>query len=201
MRLPWRYAPQSVVLNLYILYAHCGAKGRLPEPFRGRSDAAALVRAQELLAGGDISLVEVHSADRHLFSVSASGLCDLLAHREAVSAKQSLKILIVENNELAEGLLARRLNMRNQPTITAASITEAISAFGNEAPDFMIVDVASSPSQCQSVVQGLKARWGEKTRAFVLTPGCDEPRCAGCDRLMIKPVAIDALMEAMRAES
>jgi hypothetical protein len=178
MRLPWRYAPQCVVLNLYTLYAHCGAKGRLPEPFRGRSDAAALVRAQELLAGGDISLVEVHSADRHLFSVSASGLCDLLAHREAVSAKQSLKI-----------------------PITAASITEAISAFGNEAPDFMIVDVASSPSQCQSVVQGLKARWGEKTRAFVLTPGCDEPRCAGCDRLMIKPVAIDALMEAMRAES
>ncbi|MGD9964903.1 MAG: response regulator [Hyphomonadaceae bacterium] len=112
-----------------------------------------------------------------------------------------MKILVVENDDLARGLIARRLSSQGCQTVIAASIAEATDAFPNHAPDLVIVDASASPMRCQPIVESLNARWGENTRFVVLTPACEnESRCAGCDHQLIKPVATEILLRAMVAK-
>jgi CheY-like chemotaxis protein len=113
----------------------------------------------------------------------------------------SLKILLVEDNELNRDMLSRRLLRANYTVLTAADGEEALRVIREQRPDVVLLDmnlpVKDGWTTCQEVREDPSI---ENTRIIALTAhamGEDKARAmaAGCNDYATKPVDFPELLE------
>ena len=113
----------------------------------------------------------------------------------------SLKILLVEDNELNRDMLSRRLLRANYTVLTAGDGEEALRVIREQHPDVVLLDmnlpVKDGWSTCQEVREDPSI---ENTRIIALTAhamGEDKARAmaAGCNDYATKPVDFPELLE------
>lgn len=113
----------------------------------------------------------------------------------------SLKILLVEDNELNRDMLSRRLLRANYTVLTAGDGEEALRVIREQRPDVVLLDmnlpVKDGWTTCQEVREDPSI---ENTRIIALTAhamGEDKARAmaAGCNDYATKPVDFPELLE------
>ena len=113
----------------------------------------------------------------------------------------SLKILLVEDNELNRDMLSRRLLRANYTVLTAADGVEALRVIREQHPDVVLLDmnlpVKDGWTTCREVREDPRIA---NTRIIALTAhamGEDKARAlaAGCNDYATKPVDFPELLE------
>ena len=113
----------------------------------------------------------------------------------------SLKILLVEDNELNRDMLSRRLLRANYTVLTAADGVEALRVIREQRPDVVLLDmnlpVKDGWTTCREVREDPSIA---NTRIIALTAhamGEDKARAmaAGCNDYATKPVDFPELLE------
>ena len=113
----------------------------------------------------------------------------------------SLKILLVEDNELNRDMLSRRLLRANYTVLTAADGEEALRVIREQRPDVVLLDmnlpVKDGWTTCREVREDPSIA---NTRIIALTAhamGEDKARAmaAGCNDYATKPVDFPELLE------
>lgn len=113
----------------------------------------------------------------------------------------SLKILLVEDNELNRDMLSRRLLRANYTVLTAADGVEALRVIREQRPDVVLLDmnlpVKDGWTTCQEVREDPSIA---NTRIIALTAHAmseDKARAlaAGCNDYATKPVDFPELLE------
>jgi CheY-like chemotaxis protein len=113
----------------------------------------------------------------------------------------SLKILLVEDNELNRDMLSRRLLRANYTVLTAADGVEALRVIREQRPDVVLLDmnlpVKDGWTTCREVREDPAIA---NTRIIALTAhamGEDKARAlaAGCNDYATKPVDFPELLE------
>jgi two-component system, cell cycle response regulator DivK len=119
--------------------------------------------------------------------------------------KPPLKVLLVEDSELARDMLSRRLAKRGYAIATAADGREGVEKAGAEAPDVILMDLTLP------VLDGLEAtrriKRDPKTSAIPIialtarVTEADEKRAldAGCDAFHTKPGDFAELLSKIAA--
>ena len=113
----------------------------------------------------------------------------------------SLKILLVEDNELNRDMLSRRLLRANYTVLTATDGAEALRVIREQRPDVVLLDmnlpVKDGWTTCREVREDPRIA---NTRIIALTAhamGEDKARAlaAGCNDYATKPVDFPELLE------
>ena len=113
----------------------------------------------------------------------------------------SLRILLVEDNELNRDMLSRRLLRANYTVITAGDGAEALRVIREEHPDVVLLDMNLPIKDGWTTCQEVRADPSiENTRIIALTAhamGEDKIRAmeAGCNDYATKPVDFPELLE------
>ena len=113
----------------------------------------------------------------------------------------SLRILLVEDNELNRDMLSRRLLRANYTVLTAGDGAEALRVIREEHPDVVLLDMNLPIKDGWTTCQEVRADPSiENTRIIALTAhamGEDKIRAleAGCNDYATKPVDFPELLE------
>lgn len=110
------------------------------------------------------------------------------------------KILVVEDNDVNQRILLRRLTRRGFEVVIAADGAEGLALAGSEAPDLVLMDMSLPVLDGWEATRRLKSE--PTTRAIpviALTAHAmvgDEQQAlaAGCDDYDVKPIEIDRLI-------
>ena len=113
----------------------------------------------------------------------------------------SLKILLVEDNELNRDMLSRRLLRANYTVLTAADGVEALRVIREQRPDVVLLDMNLPVKDGWTTCREVREDPGiANTRIIALTAhamGEDKARAmaAGCNDYATKPVDFPELLE------
>jgi CheY-like chemotaxis protein len=114
------------------------------------------------------------------------------------------RVLVVDDNEDAALLLSMLLEQRGYPVRTASSGREAIASLEHFVPEVAILDLGMPDMSGFEVARALRERLGRNVRLLALTGyGQDRDReatrAAGFDAHLVKPVALDVLLEVLES--
>ena len=125
----------------------------------------------------------------------------------AAPAQESLRILVVDDNQDGAESLAALLQIRGFTVSTAFDGEQALAAAESFRPDLILLDIGLPKLNGYEVCRAVKARpWAADTRVIAIT-GWGDPKSrqaatdAGFDRHFVKPIANDQLLEAIREMS
>ena len=119
---------------------------------------------------------------------------------KADSANPTVRILIVEDNEINRDMLGRRLTRRGFEIFCAADAATAIAMTESEAPDLILMDIGLGEDNGLDVTRTIRAQdFGKSIPIIALTAHAmvsDRDKClaAGCNDFETKPVEFDKLL-------
>ena len=111
----------------------------------------------------------------------------------------TVKILIVEDNELNLDMLSRRLIRRGFEILSAVDGEKGVAAAKNEKPDLILMDLSLPIIDGYEATRQLKA--DPQTRAIIaltahaMVGDREKAMGAGCDEYEVKPVELPRLLE------
>jgi len=125
----------------------------------------------------------------------------------AEPARESLRILVVDDNQDGAESLAALLQIRGFTVSTAFDGEQALAAAESFRPDLILLDIGLPKLNGYEVCRAIKARpWATDTRVIAIT-GWGDPKSrqaateAGFDRHFVKPIANEQLLETIREMS
>jgi signal transduction histidine kinase/ActR/RegA family two-component response regulator len=142
--------------------------------------------------------VEIHLPTRAMGDAQA-----VEAQRAAVAAERSLRVLIVEDNLDAAGMLDMAVSQLGHTTRLAHDGATAVTVAEQFAPDVVLLDIGLPVMNGYAVAKALRARpeFHHVYIAAVTGWGQDEDRRkareAGCDSHYTKPLAPEAMEELL----
>lgn len=113
-------------------------------------------------------------------------------------------VLLVEDNEMNQNMLSRRLAKHGYEVNIAADGERAIEMVGTNRPDLILMDISLPGRDGHEITRELKA--GEYTRSIpviaLTTNAMESDRAkalsAGCDDFDTKPVELERLLLKMK---
>jgi two-component system, response regulator RegA len=114
--------------------------------------------------------------------------------------KQALAALIVDDDEVFRGRLARGFRLRGWESLEAGDGAAALAAVGEAAPDLAIVDLRMEGESGLDTVRALRA--ADATLSIVMLTGYGSIATAleaikcGADHYLTKPVDVDQIVAA-----
>jgi two-component system cell cycle response regulator DivK len=116
-----------------------------------------------------------------------------------------LKILLVEDNEMNQDMLKRRLERKGYEVVTAADGKEAVRMAESQTPDLILMDIRLPVMDGWKAMRRLKILPETQSIPIIaLTAHAmagDMEKCmdAGCDDYDTKPIDLPRLLEKMQA--
>jgi CheY-like chemotaxis protein/two-component sensor histidine kinase len=121
--------------------------------------------------------------------------------------RESLRILVVDDNQDGAESLAALLQIRGFTVSTAFDGEQALAAAESFRPDLILLDIGLPKLNGYEVCRAVKARpWAVDTRIIAIT-GWGDPKSrqaateAGFDRHFVKPISNDQLLATIREMS
>ena len=116
------------------------------------------------------------------------------------------KILVVEDNEVNQRILVRRLERRGFEVLLASDGKEGVDVARRELPDLVLMDMSLPVLDGWEATKQIKA--GEATAripvialtAHAMVGDREQALDAGCDDYDVKPVDIDRLVSKIEAQ-
>ncbi len=113
----------------------------------------------------------------------------------------TIKILIVEDNELNLDMLSRRLQRKGYEVISAIDGEKGVAMAQTEAPDLILMDLSLPVLDGYDATRQLKS--DPKTRAIpiialtahAMVGDREKAVAAGCDDYEVKPIELPRLLE------
>src|SRR5207248_2896447 len=120
--------------------------------------------------------------------------------RRSEGEEDMTKILVVEDNEVNQRILVRRLERRGFEVVTASDGKQGVALAGSEAPDLILMDMSLPVLDGWEATRQIKA--GPATgqipvialTAHAMVGDREQALDAGCDDYDVKPVDIDRLL-------
>jgi CheY-like chemotaxis protein len=115
------------------------------------------------------------------------------------------KILVVEDNEVNQRILVRRLERRGFQVVTADNGQQGVALASSEAPDLILMDMSLPILDGWEATRQIKAR--QETghipvialTAHAMVGDREQALDAGCDDYDVKPIDIDRLVGKIEA--
>jgi CheY-like chemotaxis protein len=115
------------------------------------------------------------------------------------------KILVVEDNEVNQRILVRRLERRGFQVVTADNGQQGVALASSEVPDLILMDMSLPILDGWEATRQIKAR--EETghipvialTAHAMVGDREQALDAGCDDYDVKPIDIDRLVGKIEA--
>jgi CheY-like chemotaxis protein len=148
-----------------------------------------------------------------LVSLLAHGTVAKSAEREAprphldptLAARHPLRILLAEDNVVNQKLALRLLQQMGYRADLASNGLEAVESVERQPYDVVLMDVQMPEMDGLEAARRIAARWpaGERPRIVAMTANAmqgDREAClaAGMDDYVMKPIRVDALVEALK---
>ena len=113
------------------------------------------------------------------------------------------KILVVEDNEVNQRILVRRLERRGFEVVTASDGKQGVALAGSEAPDVILMDMSLPVLDGWEATRRIKASPTTKSipvialTAHAMAGDEEKAREAGCNDYLLKPINFDRLHELL----
>jgi len=117
----------------------------------------------------------------------------------------SVRILLVEDNEMNRDMLSRRLSRKGFDVILAVDGQEGLDKAASEMPDLVLMDLSLPLVDGWEATRRLKADAATRTipiialSAHAMTGDREKALAAGCDDYDTKPVEFARLLDKMAA--
>jgi CheY-like chemotaxis protein len=116
----------------------------------------------------------------------------------------SIKLLLVEDNELNRDMLSRRLQRRGFQVSTATDGATAVKVTGDIMPDIILMDMGLPGMNGWDATRMIKANVATRhipviaLTAHAMTGDRQLAIAAGCDAFETKPIDLECLLETIR---
>jgi CheY-like chemotaxis protein len=116
----------------------------------------------------------------------------------------SIKLLLVEDNELNRDMLSRRLQRRGFQVSTATDGAAAVKVTGDIMPDIILMDMGLPGMNGWDATRMIKANVATRhipviaLTAHAMTGDRQQAIAAGCDAFETKPIDLERLLETIR---
>ena len=116
------------------------------------------------------------------------------------------RILVVEDNEVNQRILVRRLERRGFEVVVAADGAEGVAVAASALPDLILMDMSLPVLDGWEATKRIKsARATQDIPVIALTAHAmvgdrDQALSAGCDDYDVKPIDIDRLLGKIEAQ-
>lgn len=115
-------------------------------------------------------------------------------------------VLVVEDDDLSREALELLLSHYGARVVAAASVGEAVRAFEQESPALVISDIALPDADGFGLIRHIRRRdaefhrWTPAIAVSGMSPlDGDDPRQAGFDDFLLKPVDVEVLLARVRS--
>ncbi|NEZ02661.1 response regulator [Wenzhouxiangella sp. XN201] len=114
-------------------------------------------------------------------------------------------VLLVEDNEMNQNMLSRRLRRQGYEVDVAADGEQAIAMVAERRPDIILMDIGLPGRDGHDITRELKASESSKSipiialTAHAMKSDRDKAMAAGCDDYDTKPVEMERLLTKMQA--
>ena len=118
---------------------------------------------------------------------------------------ETLKILLVEDNEMNRDMLSRRLTRNGFDIVMAVDGQQAVAMAASEKPDLILMDMSLPVIDGWEATRQVKANPATAgipiiaLTAHAMSEDENKARAAGCDDFDTKPVDIQRLMGKIKA--
>lgn len=114
-------------------------------------------------------------------------------------------VLLVEDNEMNQNMLSRRLKRQGYEVTIAGDGEQAIALVAEQRPDLILMDIGLPGRDGHEITRELKSSESSRSipiialTAHAMKSDRDKALAAGCDDYDTKPVELDRLLEKMQA--
>ena len=116
------------------------------------------------------------------------------------------KVLVVEDNEVNQQVIARLLRFRGFEVLVVADGAAGVSAAASELPDVILMDMSLPGMDGWEATRQIKAQPATQAipvialTAHAMVGDREQALGAGCDDYDVKPVKIDRLVEKIETQ-
>ena len=116
------------------------------------------------------------------------------------------KILVVEDNEVNQQIIERRLTRRGFEVVIAVDGAQGVAMAGSEAPDLILMDMSLPVLDGWEATRRIKAEPATQgipviaLTAHAMVGDREQALAAGCDDYDVKPIDIERLVGKIEAQ-
>ena len=116
------------------------------------------------------------------------------------------KILVVEDNEVNQRILVRRLERRGFEVVVAGDGAEGVAVAASELPDLILMDMSLPVLDGWEATKRIKSERATQgipviaLTAHAMVGDREQALSAGCDDYDVKPIDIDRLLRKIEAQ-